>query len=199
MLGGPPTLRPLHLISTPALHSHTYLTPTPWPTPHPTLGSFRRCCLVAITQQLSFGTRRETCLPHGQPAQWLDHPTAVHSLHVCFLTTVHKLHNLDHHLGCALRISLSLAHLQVTFGRDYSTAELQHMKDLFATWATGLVAWPPLQLPFLRYGKAMAARDALMKCFQAAVDETRGQLASGNDVQGVLASMIKAVDDRGNR
>eukprot|EP00878_Enallax_costatus_P032359 GHUV01035559.1.p1 GENE.GHUV01035559.1~~GHUV01035559.1.p1 ORF type:complete len:428 (+),score=123.78 GHUV01035559.1:560-1843(+) len=87
----------------------------------------------------------------------------------------------------------------VTFGREYSPAELQHMKDLFATWATGLVAWPPLQLPFLQYGKAMAAREGLMKCFQAAVDETRQQLASGSNVPGALANMMRAVDDEGNR
>jgi hypothetical protein len=45
----------------------------------------------------------------------------------------------------------------------------------------------------------MAAREQLMGIFRAAIEETRGLLQQGQQVPGVLANMISAVDEEGNR
>jgi cytochrome P450 len=73
------------------------------------------------------------------------------------------------------------------------------MRDLYGTWAAGLQDWPFLQLPFTRFGKAMAARQQLMDIFKAAIVETRELLQQGQQVPGILASLVSAVDDEGNR
>jgi cytochrome P450 len=93
----------------------------------------------------------------------------------------------------------SLLCAQVILGRDYEQQQLQHMRELYSSWAAGLQDWPFLQLPFTRFGRAMAAREQLMEIFRAAIEETRGLLQQGQQVPGVLANLISAVDDEGNR
>ncbi|WIA10314.1 hypothetical protein OEZ85_010506 [Tetradesmus obliquus] len=87
----------------------------------------------------------------------------------------------------------------VILGRDYEQQQLQHMRQLYGTWAAGLQDWPFLQLPFTRFGKAMAAREQLMELFKAAIAETRALLQQGQEVPGILASLVSAVDEEGNR
>jgi hypothetical protein len=93
----------------------------------------------------------------------------------------------------------SLLCAQVILGRDYEQQQLQHMRELYGTWAAGLQDWPFLQLPFTRFGKAMAAREQLMGIFRAAIDETLGLLQQGQQVPGALANFISAVDEKDNR
>jgi hypothetical protein len=73
------------------------------------------------------------------------------------------------------------------------------MRELYGTWAAGLQDWPFLQLPFTRFGKAMAARVQPMGIFRAAIAEMRELLQQVQQVPGVLANLISAVDEDGNR
>jgi hypothetical protein len=119
-----------------------------------------------------------------------------------FQIVEHKSSGLDAELPCLLDIVCMLqcgTSCQVILGRDYEQQQLQRMRELYGTWASGLQDWPFLQLPFTRFGKAMAARQQLMEIFKAAIAETRELLQQGQQVPGILASLVSAVDEQGNR
>jgi hypothetical protein len=73
------------------------------------------------------------------------------------------------------------------------------MMQLYQSLVTGILGWPYLELPFSPYGKAMAARRQLVGMFQDVVNEARGKLAKGEELSGVVGSLVAAEDEEGNR
>jgi cytochrome P450 len=73
------------------------------------------------------------------------------------------------------------------------------MMQLYQALVSGILGWPYLELPFTPYGRAMAARRQLVGLFQEVVDEARSRLARGEEVAGVVGSLVKAEDEEGNR
>eukprot|EP00878_Enallax_costatus_P034082 GHUV01037700.1.p1 GENE.GHUV01037700.1~~GHUV01037700.1.p1 ORF type:complete len:142 (-),score=25.55 GHUV01037700.1:227-652(-) len=55
---------------------------------------------------------------------------------------------------------------QVVMGRDYPENVVNHPGELYGTWASGLLGWPYIDLPFTRFGKAQRAKQELLDWFQ---------------------------------
>jgi hypothetical protein len=89
--------------------------------------------------------------------------------------------------------------MQVVLGRDYNVAQVADMMQLYQSLVSGILGWPYLELPFTPYGRAMAARRQLVGMFQEVVDDARGRLARGEELSGVVGSLVKAEDEEGNR
>lgn len=60
-------------------------------------------------------------------------------------------------------------------------------------------AWPFLDIPFTRFGRAMDARRDLLAWFAGAVADARAALDAGQAVPGILGSLVAATDEDGNR
>ena len=88
---------------------------------------------------------------------------------------------------------------QIVLGRDVDEKEVDEMSQLFKVWTAGLFAWPFLDIPFSPFSKAMKARDQLQARFQSAIDLARAQAASGEQVEGVIRTLVECVDEEGNR
>eukprot|EP00878_Enallax_costatus_P002591 GHUV01002773.1.p1 GENE.GHUV01002773.1~~GHUV01002773.1.p1 ORF type:complete len:523 (+),score=179.47 GHUV01002773.1:316-1884(+) len=88
--------------------------------------------------------------------------------------------------------------MAVVMGRDYPENVVNHLGELYGTWASGLLGWPYIDLPFTRFGKAQRAKQELLDWFQGAVDEARADLAAGKSVPGILGGLVSAVDENGN-
>ena len=82
-------------------------------------------------------------------------------------------------------------------GRRYNSDELAQLSKQFATWTSGFLAWPWLDLPFTPYARSLAARRDMAAHFQAAIDVGRSTLAAGGAVPGILGNLLAAVDDDG--
>lgn len=99
----------------------------------------------------------------------------------------------------ACRSAAATRLLQVVLGRDYNDAQVAEMMQLYQSLVSGILGWPYLELPFTPYGRAMAARRQLVGMFQEVVDEARGRLARGEELGGVVGSLVKAENEEGNR
>lgn len=51
-------------------------------------------------------------------------------------------------------------------GRDYPDDVVDHLGQLYSTWAGGIVGWPFIDLPFTAFGKAKRAKQELLNWFQ---------------------------------
>lgn len=89
--------------------------------------------------------------------------------------------------------------VQIVLGRDVDEKEVDELSQLFKVWTAGLFAWPFLDIPFSPFNKAMKARNQLLARFQSAIDLARAQAASGEQVEGVIRTLVECVDEEGNR
>jgi hypothetical protein len=88
---------------------------------------------------------------------------------------------------------------QLTLGRAQGGQELRELSSLYATWNSGFLGWPWVDIPLTPFWFALRARRRLVAAFQAAVDEARGALAAGRAARGLLDAMVAAEDADGNR
>lgn len=54
-------------------------------------------------------------------------------------------------------------------GRDYPEDVVNHLGELYGSWANGLLGWPYIDLPFTRFGKARRAKQDLLDWFQVGI------------------------------
>ncbi|KAI8474382.1 MAG: cytochrome P450 [Monoraphidium minutum] len=89
--------------------------------------------------------------------------------------------------------------MAIMLGKNKEPAEMDRMHRLYADFSGGFGAWPFLDLPFTRYGRAMNARRTLLQYFTDEVVADRARVDRGEDVAGLHGALLKAVDLRGER
>lgn len=86
----------------------------------------------------------------------------------------------------------------IMLGKAYSESKVDHLHKVYGEFSAGIGAWPFIDLPFTRYGKAVAARRFLLEENLGAVAAGRAKVAAGEAAPGVLGTLLAAVDDEGN-
>lgn len=86
---------------------------------------------------------------------------------------------------------------QLVLGRDLPDDHITYLNSLYQVWAAGFFCWPWVDLPFSPYSRALQARQQLVAECQAAVDAARAQAAAGEEVEGVIGSLVTASDATG--
>lgn len=85
------------------------------------------------------------------------------------------------------------------FDRQWEPEAVARLSQTFATFTSGFLAWPFLDIPFTPYAAAMAARKQLLQEFCNAMEEAREAMAAGQPQRGVLGMLLVAEDEQGNR